>query len=187
MADDEIARIEAEAIHKTEVSDWVGARLLFEQALTFEMPAFRQAWILKNLAGTYWKEGDRAAAAAAARRAISLLDSAGQSDSKLRNELLTIETVTSGKLPLRTSWYVLVFVAGIYWGLSVASGASINSKLVYMGPPLLCIITAAAALGTWNSRTFVAALTLYVNFLLSFGIGCGLVASGMIHFGYKLK
>jgi hypothetical protein len=187
MADDKIAKIEAEAIHKTEVSDWAGARELFEHALTLEMPASRRASILRNVAGTYWKEGNRAAAAATSRRAIALLDSEGPSSSNLRNELLTIETLTSGKVPLRTSWYALAFIAGIYWGISIASGAPIDPKLVYIGPPLLCIVTAAAALGGWNSRVFLGAVTLYASFLFSFAIGYSLGASGLIRFGYKVK
>ena len=188
MAADEIARLEEDAIRRTSVSDWPGARVLFEQALTFEMPALRRAHILKNVAGTYWKERNSPAAAATAQRAIEVLNSAGVGGveaEKLRNELHNICTFTSGKLPVSKFWYGVVFLAGLYWGVSVASGAPMDRTLVFLGPPLLCLVNAWIAVGGLNTRTLLGAATLYVNFLFSFSIGYGIAAAGVFRFGYR--
>ena len=71
---DEIAKIEKEGIEKTRVRDWAGARVLFEEALTFEMPALRRAEILRNVAGTCLEEGNRFGVQETSRRAIEVLD-----------------------------------------------------------------------------------------------------------------
>jgi hypothetical protein len=45
---DEIEIIEANAIQKTAIGNWPGARVQFERALMLEMPALRRAQILRN-------------------------------------------------------------------------------------------------------------------------------------------
>jgi len=190
MADDEITRFEKEAIQRTSAKDWQGARALFEQALASEMPDYRRVEILRNVALTYWKEDNRSEAQETARRAIELLDSTGVVDAdatNLRNSLLSIEGSTSRQLPLRPFWYVVVFLAGLYWGVSVASNAPIDPKLVFLGPPFLCLITAAIAARGLNGRALLGAFTLYVNFLISFGIGYGIAHSGLIRFHYRRR
>jgi len=129
MDDDEITMLEIKAIQRTNLRDWQGARTFFEQALGLEMPDYRRVEVLRNVAGTYLKEGNRSAAAATARRAIELLDSTGAGHAnarKLRNELLSVETSTSARLPLQRYWYAVVLLAGLYWGVSVASRAPID-------------------------------------------------------------
>jgi tetratricopeptide (TPR) repeat protein len=184
---DEIAKIEAEGIRRTQVGDWNGAREYFEQALAFDMPALRQAQILKNVAGTYIKERDRQAAVRTVERAIAVLDSANVSAEQLRNELHNLSTLSGGRMPLSTFWYAVVFLAGLYWGVSVASGAPMDPKLVYLGPPVLCLFTASVAVGGLNRRALLGAVTLYVNFLFSFGIGYAISAAGIVRFGYGPK
>ena len=183
-APDEITNIEAEGIRRTQVGDWSGARNYFEQALTFDMPAVRQAQILRNVAGTYMKEGNRQGAAGTAERAIAVLDSAGVSAEQLRNELHNISAFSGGRMPLSTFWYSVVFLAGLYWGVSAASGAPMDPKLVYFAPPLICLFTAGVAVGGLNGRALLGAVTLYVNFLFSFSIGYAVAAAGIFRFGY---
>src|SRR4051812_23068313 len=69
---DVIASVESEGVRRTEVRDWSGARAYFQQALTFDMPALRQAEILRNVVGTYLKEGNVPAAVATAEQAIKI-------------------------------------------------------------------------------------------------------------------
>ena len=191
---DEIARIEREGIQKTSSGDWSGARALFEQALTFEMPAIRRAEILKNVAGTYLKEGDHPGVQETSRRAIGVLDTAGAVGGRadqLRNELNNLQSFTGGRLPLSTFWYGVVFLAGLYWGISFASGATfanaapMSPTFAFALPPAMCLGTACVAVGGLNSRSLLGAVTLYVNFLFSFAIGYGVSSSGLVRFGYK--
>jgi hypothetical protein len=191
---DEIARIEGEGVEKTRIGDWRGARALFEQALTFEMPALRRAQILRNVAGTYLKEGNHSGVQETSRRAIEVLDTAGVGGGRaeqLRNELRNLESFTGGRLPLSTFWYGVVFLAGLYWGVSFASGATfangvpMSATLAFALPPVMCFGTACVAVGGLNSRSLLGAATLYVNFLFSFAIGYGVSSSGLIRFGYK--
>ena len=190
VPNDEIAKVEAEGMRRTEVSDWNGARTYFEQALTFDMPPLRQAEILRNIALTHFKEGNQQGAADTVQRAIAILDSAGLSAERLRNDLYTMSSpsdISSGKLPLSTFWYTIVFLAGLYWGVSVASGAPMNPMLVYLGPPIICLFMAVAAVGGLNTKAVYGAVTLYVNFLFSFGIGYAVAAFGIIRFDYRPK
>ena len=107
------------------------------------------------------------------------------------NELRALESFTGGRLPLSNFWYGVVFLAGLYWGVSFASGATFASgtpmspTLTFAAPPFMCIVTACAAVGGLNKRSLLGALTLYVNFLFSFAIGYGISSSGLIRFGYK--
>ena len=181
---DEIAQIEVEGIRRTEVGDWKGARSHFEKALQLDMPALRQAEILRNVAGTYMKEGNRQGVVETVERALAILDSADVPADKLRSELHNMSSFSGGRLPLSTFWYAVVFVAGLYWGISVASGAPMKPMLVYFAPPVICLGTAAVAVGGLNSRAWLGAVTLYVNYLFSFGIGYAIAAAGVLRFGY---
>lgn len=190
MDADEITGLEVEAIRKTNVSDWPGARAFFHRALALEMTPLRRAEIMRNLAGTYWKEGDSRQAHTVAKQAINILDSAdvsGERAEDLRGELQNILSFTGGNLPVRTFWYVVFFLGGLYWGLSFASGAPMDLVFVILAPPLLCLVSACAAVGTIrvNAHVRLGAVTLYTDFILGFGIGYFVAASGIIRFaGY---
>jgi hypothetical protein len=138
------------------------------------------------MAGTYWKENSLHTAAATAQRAVEVLDSAGETSAaaaSLRDELHNIITLTGRRLPIGTVWYAVVFIAGLYWGLSVASGAPMNPILTLAAPPFACLAVAWATVGGMSSRTLGAAATLYANFLFSFGIGYAAAASGFVRLG----
>lgn len=77
---DEIGRLEDSALQKTNVEDWPGARALFEEALTHEMPPVRRAWILRSVALTYQRENNLRAAITTAQEAIHLLVSVDDSE-----------------------------------------------------------------------------------------------------------
>lgn len=181
---DQITKIEEEGIRRTQINDWSGAREYFEQALTLHMPALRQAQILRNIAGTYFKEGNQQAVVRTVEQAIAILDAAGVPAEQLRSELLNISTFSGGKMPLSTFWYAVVFLAGLYWGVSAASGAAMDPKLLYFSPPIICLFTACVAVGGLNSRALLGAATLYANFLFSFGIGYAVASAGIVRFVY---
>lgn len=183
-AHDEIAKIEVEGIRLTQVGDWSGARSYFEQALTLEMPALRRAQILRNVAGTYLKEGDREGVVATAERALAILDASDVPAERLRSELHNMSSFSGGRLPVSTFWYAVVFVAGLYWGISVASGAPMKPILVYLAPPIICLATAVVTVGGVNSRSLLGAITLYANFCFSFGIGYAIASAGILRFEY---
>jgi hypothetical protein len=191
--DDEIARIESEGIQKTQVSDWPGARVLFAKSLTFEMPALRRAEILKNVAMTYYKEGNRSEAQNTSRQAVETLEKAGISSQRaeqLRRELLNLETYAGGRLPLPTFWYGVTFLAGLYWGISFASGshfvngAAMTPALAFSLPVLWSLGIACVILRGLNSRSLLAAMTLFASFAFTFAIGYAVSSSGLIRLGY---
>ena len=184
MIRDEITKIEEEGIRKTQIGDWSVAREYFEEALLHDMPALRQAKILRNIAGTYLKEGNREGVILTTEKAIAVLDSENISAPNLRNELKNLSTFSGSGLPLSTFWYGVVFIAGIYWGLSFVSGAPMDAKLVFLSPPFICLANSCFALRGLNSRSLIGALTLYVDFLFSFGIGYMIAESGIIRFNY---
>ena len=84
-------------------------------------------------------------------------------------------------LPLSTFWYGVVFLAGIYWGISFHSGAFGPSFAIIL-PPLICLGTSVVA-GD-RQRIIIGAITLYVNFLIGFSIGYMLAEVGIIRFHY---
>ena len=75
MIRDEITKIEEKGIRKTQIGDWCGAREYFEEALIHDMPALRQAEILRNIAGTYLKVGNREDVILTSVKAMAVLDS----------------------------------------------------------------------------------------------------------------
>lgn len=92
--DEERERIENEAVKETNVGNWEGARALFKRALTLDMPAANRAWILRNVAGTYFEEGNAPQTAATAEEALTILASVP-------------DPVSSDAIALRTKLYDL--------------------------------------------------------------------------------
>lgn len=193
---DEIARIESEGIQKTHLADWPAARALFAKALTFDMPALRRAQILRNVALTYIKEGNRSEAQKTSQQAVETLDEASTGSHRaeqLRNELLNLETYAGGRLPLPIFWYWVAFFAGLYWGMSFASGATfangaaMTPMLVFAIPVLMCLGVASVVLRGLNSRSLLAAVTLFASFAFTFVIGYAVSSSGLIRLGYHLR
>jgi len=91
-------------------------------------------------------------------------------------------------LPLGTFWYAVAFVAGLYWGVSFSSGAFGSGAfgLLYpiLVPPFVCFGMASYAAKGDQRRIILGAITLYINFLFSFGIGYVVAESGMVRFFY---
>jgi hypothetical protein len=184
---DEIAQLEAQAIERTNIQDWEGARALFGQALTFEMPLLRRAEILRNVAGTYWKEGNLAKGNAAAQQALEILHTLpvkGPKARHLQNELLKYQFSIGKQTAVNRLWYLLVLAAGVYWGISTASGAPVSRWIVVLAPPLMCVWTALYSVRRLNTRAVVGSLSLYVFFLLGFGTGRALASVGIVRFLY---
>jgi hypothetical protein len=88
------------------------------------------------------------------------------------------------KLPLATFWYGVTFFAGLYWGISFYSGAFGRAFALFV-PPVICIGTAIVAAGGDRRRIILGAVTLYVNFLFTFGIGYALGSAGIVRFIYE--
>jgi hypothetical protein len=93
------------------------------------------------------------------------------------------------KLPLKTFWYGVTFFAGLYWGISFRSGAWGHSVVFpLLAPPFVCLgmAVAAAMIGDGDRRHIIlGAVTLYVTFLFTFGIGYGLADAGIVSFRYN--
>jgi hypothetical protein len=187
---DEIAQIEQQGLARTTVGDWAGARSFFDEALLREMPALRRGQILRNVASTYAKEGNHEAVARTVQRAIGILDAAGEPAPRLRRDLQNLLTFWAGTLPLGTWWYWVALVAGIYWGISFASGATfvggiqMNPLTVIIVPIALSAGTAILALRELSLRFLVGATTLLADFAFGFAVGYGVATSGLIRFSY---
>lgn len=98
------------------------------------------------------------------------------------------------ELPLGNFWYFIVFIAGLYYGITYVSGG-MNTLFFIIAPPVLCIFNAIVAclftpeknygnLGI-SRRILLGAVTLYVNFLFSFTIGYIIASVGIIRFEYN--
>jgi hypothetical protein len=91
----------------------------------------------------------------------------------------------SPKLPLPTFLYAVTFFAGLYWGISFHSGAWGDSiTLPLLAPPFFCVGMATVFAERDTRRIILGAVTLYVNFLLTFSVGYVLVEAGVVRFLY---
>ncbi len=90
------------------------------------------------------------------------------------------------ELSAGTFWYFLAFAAGLYCGVSFYNGALARSFTLAV-PPALCLAIAPLVVGQWSTRTLVAALVLYIDFLLSFALGYALASAGFIRFFFEVK
>jgi hypothetical protein len=192
---DEVGRIEADALRKTEVGDWPRARVLFNQALAHEMPPLRRAYILKSVALTYQREDNRGPAITTAEEAIRVLNSAGTAGKdaeSLRNWLsLFIQDMSSqdsGRVNALsdtggsmvglsdTVWQAAVsiaaFIAGLFGGFSFVNDQSYSLRILF-GPPLLCLAAGCIAVGGLNRLALNAAWRLYAKFAFGFALGYG--------------
>jgi hypothetical protein len=85
---------------------------------------------------------------------------------------------------LSNFWYLVVFVAGIYYGISYISGA-MSAQFLILVPPMICLFTAIFASGGISRRALVGAVSLYVNYTLGFLVGYGIASVGIIRFEYR--
>jgi hypothetical protein len=88
-------------------------------------------------------------------------------------------------------WYSAVFAAGVYWGVSLASG-KLSRSLMLWGPIVLCLVSAIVIVGHIRWRTLEVTLNLCAMFGIGAAVGYGLQSSGAIeflreHFRLKLK
>jgi hypothetical protein len=93
----------------------------------------------------------------------------------------------AGWLPLATVWYAISFFAGLYWGVTFGSGG-LTPIRAFLLPPLVCMgMSVAGSLekpGIYVQRVIWGATTLYINFLLTFGVGFALANAGLLRFQY---
>jgi hypothetical protein len=87
------------------------------------------------------------------------------------------------KLPLSAFWYAVAFIGGLYYGITFASGG-ISRTFALLLPPILCLFMAVVATSGVGRRTVLGAITLYINYALSFAIGYGSSRAGVIKFLY---
>lgn len=88
------------------------------------------------------------------------------------------------ELPLSTFWYFVVFIAGLYYGVTFVSGG-MSALFLILVPPLLCLFMAIVASGGIGRRALLGTITLYVNFAFSFSIGYAIASAGIIRFVYR--
>jgi hypothetical protein len=176
---DEIEIIEANAIQKTAIGNWPGARVQFERALMLEMPALRRAQILRNGRDVLERE-------------FSAHGSGDGATSRRGSRLSGRDQRRSGEPQRRTSQHhYLDGTKTAHWDRLVRSRlyrrsllgpqcrewSAHESNTHTRCPPFACLAVAWATVGGMSSRTLGAAATLYANFLFSFGIGYAAAAS----------
>ena len=78
-------------------------------------------------------------------------------------------------------WYSVVFVAGVYWGVSLVSG-TLDRSMVLWGPILLCLSIAIVVVGTIRWRILEVTLNLCAMFCIGLALGYELQSSGAMEF-----
>jgi hypothetical protein len=78
-------------------------------------------------------------------------------------------------------WYYVVFLAGVYWGVSFVSG-TLDRSLMLWGPIVLCLSIAIVVVGHIRWRIVEVTLSLCAMFCIGLAVGYGLQSSGAMEF-----
>jgi hypothetical protein len=78
-------------------------------------------------------------------------------------------------------WYSVVFVAGVYWGVSLVSG-TLDHSLMLWGPIVLCLGIAIVVIGHICWRILEVTLNLCAMFCIGLALGYELQSSGAMEF-----
>jgi hypothetical protein len=78
-------------------------------------------------------------------------------------------------------WYSIVFVAGIYWGITPVSG-TLDHSLIVWGPIVLCLSIAIVVVGHIDWQILEVTLNLCAMFGIGLALGYELQSSGAMEF-----
>jgi hypothetical protein len=193
--------LERRGIELAKSAHYSEARAVFERVLPTRTVPLHRGQVLQNIMLTYLGDDRRDLAENVARK---ILDLPGISDNREGAKLIadiqaflegapgTLEGTKqigakAGWLPLATVWYAISFFAGLYWGVTFGSGG-ITPIRAFLFPPLVCIGMALVGSrekpGIYVQRVVWGATSLYINFLLTFGVGFALANAGLLRFQY---
>jgi hypothetical protein len=99
---------------------------------------------------------------------------------KARETIRYMDRSTDDPGPSRF-WYSVVFVAGVYWGVSLVSG-TLDHSLMLWGPIVLCLSIAIVVIGHICWRILEVTLNLCAMFCIGLALGYELQSSGALEF-----